>query len=515
MGAVYEVIDERLDSPRALKVMLPGVIEDDDLRARFEREAKITGAIQSDHIVRVSDAGVDAATDTPFLVMELLHGEELSRMMRKRKRLPPEELIVYLRQIALALDKTHAAGIVHRDLKPANIFITSRDDGTPCVKILDFGIAKVITQAQAAGRTRTMGTPVYMAPEQIRGDNDIGPGADIHALGHIAFALLVGAPYWHILMPERESMFPLYAKIVSGEREPPAEVAARRGVELPPGVDAWFLKATALHPSDRFERATAAVSELANVLGVALPRPSIAEPPPSARAATPAPVLWTSPRPSIAEAPPNAQAAPSAPAATTSPWRQAPSPPVHPYPAAQGVPPPTPLPPPVFKPPIFKQTLKMVSPRLAAVTDTSPSAHTGSVAGAVISGPVQTRRGPPLLVVLGGAVVGVGLAVGLIIFGSGGRGGEAESAATPSDPAPASPVVSATPAPSGQASVEPPTPPEASPTTQAASPTTQAASPAVTGRAASTASAAGTARASDPKTTPTAAPPKKKREDLF
>jgi serine/threonine-protein kinase len=500
MGAVYEVIDERLDSPRALKIMLPGAIEDDDLRVRFEREAKITGAIQSDHIVRVSDAGLDAATDTPFLVMELLHGEEISNMMRRRKRLPVEELLVYLRQIALALDKTHAAGIVHRDLKPANLFITSRDDGTPCVKILDFGIAKVM-QAHAAGTTRTVGTPLYMAPEQIRGDKDIGPAADIHALGHIAFALFVGAPYWHILMPDRETMFPLYAQILSGEREPPAEVAARRGVELPPGFDAWFLKAIAHRPADRFERATAAVSELADVLGVALSRSSIVELPPSARPAAPAPAIGTSPRPSIPDATPSAHAATPAPSTSSSPWFRAPSPPVHPYPAAQAVPPPTPLP-----PAVFKKTLRMVSPQLAADTGSSPAAQTGSVAGAVISGPVQIRRRPPLLVVVGGIILGVGLAAGMLIVGSGGRDGEAESAAAPADPAPASPVVSALPAPSGQVSVEPATPPETSPTTQVAS-------SAVTGRAASTAAA--TARASAPKPTTTAAPPKKKRESLF
>ena len=297
MGVVYEVVDQRTQSPRALKVMLPGVIEDDDLRVRFEREARITGAIQSDHIVSVSDAGFDAATETPFLVMELLHGLELNKLIRKRTRLPSDEVLIYLRQIALALDKTHAAGIVHRDLKPANLFVTSRDDGTPCVKILDFGIAKVMTQAHLAGTTRPVGTPLYMAPEQIRGDKDIGPAADIHALGHIAFTALVGAAYWSVVMPDADAMFPMYAKIVSGEREPPTEVAAGRGVILPKSFDAWFLKATALRPSDRFDRATVAVYELASALGVALPRAAAGEPPVSSRGATSGPLaLSTTPR---------------------------------------------------------------------------------------------------------------------------------------------------------------------------------------------------------------------------
>jgi serine/threonine-protein kinase len=310
MGVVYEVVDQRTESPRALKVMLPGVIEDDDLRVRFEREARITGAIQSDHIVSVSDAGFDAATETPFLVMELLHGIELNKLIRKRTRLPPDEVIVYLRQVALALDKTHAAGIVHRDLKPANLFVTSRDDGTPCVKILDFGIAKVMTQAHLAGTTRPVGTPLYMAPEQIRGDKDIGPAADIHALGHIAFTALVGAAYWSAVMPDAEAMFPMYAKIVSGEREPPTEVAAGRGVILPKSFDAWFLKATALRPSDRFDRATVAVYELADALGVALPRSAAGEPPASSRGMTSAPIALSA-TPRLASSNPAADTGPT------------------------------------------------------------------------------------------------------------------------------------------------------------------------------------------------------------
>src|SRR5205085_11209251 len=133
---------------------------------------------------------IDDASGAPFLVMELLAGEELGAIA-KRGPMPPAEVVSYLTQAALALDKTHAAGIVHRDLKPANLFVARRDDGSPCVKILDFGIAKVVAKTPPTGQTtQVVGTPLYMAPEQIWSARTIGPRADLYALAHIAYALL-------------------------------------------------------------------------------------------------------------------------------------------------------------------------------------------------------------------------------------------------------------------------------------------------------------------------------------
>src|SRR5262249_23049706 len=153
------------------------------------QEATITGEIESDHIVRVSDAGIEPESSMPFLVMDLLSGEELGSMVSRRGALPPAEVVLYLSQVALALDKTHAAAIVHRDLKPENLFVTTRDDGTPCVKILDFGVAKVAVASSLAKQTAVVGTPLYMAPEQIRGSRAVGPKADLYALGHVAYTL--------------------------------------------------------------------------------------------------------------------------------------------------------------------------------------------------------------------------------------------------------------------------------------------------------------------------------------
>jgi serine/threonine protein kinase len=291
MGAVYEVLDEVTAARRALKVMLPSLVDSEELRARFALEARVTGAIESDHIVRTSDAGVDEESGTPFLVMELLRGEELGSLVKKRGALPPEEVALYLFQAALALDRTHAANIIHRDLKPDNLFVTIRDDGSPCVKILDFGIAKVLEQHQHdTTLTRQMlGTPVYMAPEQIRAARDVGPPVDIHALGHVAYTLLAGESYW---APESEvipSPYMLAAELVRGPIEAPSiRAQRRRSRTLPADIDAWFFKTTAVKPEDRFDRASTAISALADALGVTLPRVSrvvlVPEPPPDAAA---------------------------------------------------------------------------------------------------------------------------------------------------------------------------------------------------------------------------------------
>jgi eukaryotic-like serine/threonine-protein kinase len=276
MGAIYEVADEKTRSRRALKVMLPNLVEDPDLRSRFELEAQVTGDIESDHIVRVSDAGIDETSGTPFLVMDLLRGQELGSLLRKQKALPPGEVVLYLQQVARALDKTHTAGIVHRDLKPENMFVTRRDDESPCVKILDFGVAKVVEQSQKAQTTQAVGTPLYMSPEQIRGDREIGPRADLYALGHIAYALLTGEAYWTEEANLHGALFPFLAAVLGGVIEPSRDRARRRrGASLPPAFDAWFQKATAPHPQERFDRATTAVAALAMVLGVPVPRGSM------------------------------------------------------------------------------------------------------------------------------------------------------------------------------------------------------------------------------------------------
>lgn len=268
MGAVYEAVDTRSDRKRALKVLLPSMLADDDVRARFDREARLTGAIESDHLVEVSDAGVDPETNAPFIAMELLRGQDLESLVRQTGRAAPADVVSLLSQAALALDKTHAAGIVHRDLKPENLFVTRRENGTICLKVLDFGAAKKIAaDGSGAGSTRVLGTPLYMPPEQALGRADLGPPVDLYALGHMAYALLVGSHYWR---EEQRTMdvLPFLMRSSQGSPEPATVRALRAGVCLPPAFDGWFAKATAVEPLARYRTASETIAALGFALGV-------------------------------------------------------------------------------------------------------------------------------------------------------------------------------------------------------------------------------------------------------
>ncbi len=262
MGAIYEVIHLQTKRRRALKIMLPDVVENDDLRRRFKLEATVAAEVESEHIVETFDAGVDTATGSPFLVMELLRGATLKALLKRIDRLDPGSVLHLLRQVAMGLDKTHAAGIVHRDLKPDNVFLIKRDDGALRVKILDFGIAKVVAAVTHPSKTKVMGTPLYMAPEQLTGDGSVGPPADLYALAQLAFTLLAGQAFWQSEADASESIFNFLLKVMQGEPDPASERAAELGVELPDTFDAWFSRATAKLPADRPASATEQVEEL-------------------------------------------------------------------------------------------------------------------------------------------------------------------------------------------------------------------------------------------------------------
>ena len=275
MGTVYEVLDRVTKRRRALKVMLARFVDNPEVIERFKREATVTADVVSEHVVETFDAGVDRETDLPFIVMELLRGEDLGKVVA-RGPVPAIDVVSLLMQASSAIDRMHAAGIIHRDLKPENLFITRRDDGSPRLKVLDFGIAKVVEKAApSATSTRNMGTPVYMSPEQVMGSGNVGPPADLYAVGHLAFTMLVGQPYWLEDALAFETVYPLLLKIMTGASEAASVRALRaKGVTLPAGFDAWFAKATAHAPEDRFRSATASVLALATALDV--PRPMLA-----------------------------------------------------------------------------------------------------------------------------------------------------------------------------------------------------------------------------------------------
>jgi serine/threonine protein kinase len=267
MGAVYEVEHEHTGQRLALKVLTqqPGASVE-----RFRREARAASLIKSSHIVRVTDADVAPELGgVPFLVMELLEGQDLERTTGDRPT-PPAEVIEWLRQVARALVKAHEAGLVHRDLKPENLFLTRGDDGAPLVKILDFGIAKMAAEVSALTASDTfLGTPGYMAPEQT---DSRGPAvtfrADLYTLGLIAFKLLTGRSYWRT-----GSLAQLLAQILA-EPMPPA---SERGSTFGPEFDAWFRRACDRDPDKRFASAAEQVEALAVVLG--LPEAALASHP--------------------------------------------------------------------------------------------------------------------------------------------------------------------------------------------------------------------------------------------
>lgn len=270
MGAVYEVLDLNTKRHRALKVMLPRLVEEQQLRRRFRAEATVAAAIDSEHIAEVLDAGIDDDTNAPFIVLELLKGSELADLVKERGPMTAEEAVFYLTQVAGALDRAHAAGVVHRDLKPENLFVTYRDDGTPRIKILDFGIAKVVTSTlNKTHTTGLLGTPAYMATEQVDGDLPISGRTDGYAVGHIAYSLLVGEPYWAEELSTARSLLHLISRIVKGPKERASARALRRKkLELPADFDAWFQQATASNPDDRFETVGASIQALAAACGV-------------------------------------------------------------------------------------------------------------------------------------------------------------------------------------------------------------------------------------------------------
>ena len=267
MGIVYEAVHLETERTRALKVMHESAVESPELRERFRREARVTSRVESEFIVEVFDAGVDDATGVPFLVMELLRGEELGQLLRRRGRFAPPDVATYLTQVGRALDKTHAASIVHRDLKPANLFLSTREDGSPRVKVLDFGIAKLLADGDSQG-TQSLGTPLYMAPEQLRAQGRVTAAADVYALGLVAYTLLVAVPYWEA---ERLSAGGLVAFAVLASNGPtasPVARAAEAGVILPAAFDAWFFRATALEPEARWPSAGHAAAALVDALAV-------------------------------------------------------------------------------------------------------------------------------------------------------------------------------------------------------------------------------------------------------
>jgi len=280
MGAVW--LAQHLESLQqyALKTLHAHVASDKLAVERFLREARAAAALRSKHVVKVVDAQmghVDEQTrePMPFIVMELLEGANLEELIHVHTRLPPEQAVWVLRGVARALDVAHQKGIVHRDLKPENVFIAIDDEGEPVPKVCDFGIAKLASDAAglmssgALGTQTgmTVGTPMYMSPEQARSSSDVGVESDQWAVGLIAFKALTGREYFSTARSTTE----LLLKIVNDPLEPPST----RYSELPPAFDAWFFKSCSRDPKARFPSAGEQIVALGDALSVSEPRPPV------------------------------------------------------------------------------------------------------------------------------------------------------------------------------------------------------------------------------------------------
>ena len=259
MGTVYIAEQMGTGKRRALKLMLPELVRDERLRARFAQEARVGARIDSEHVVEVVDAGVDTFTGMPYLAMELLDGEDLSRWRPKQGVLSGADARRILEELCHAVGAAHRVGIVHRDLKPENLFVTKskRVGSQVTLKVLDFGIAKLVDEARSS-RTAAVGTPLWMAPEQTEASTAVAPATDVWAIGLIAFWLFTGRVYWRGGNVHDPSVATLLREVVLDPIGSASQRAAEFGVadRLPRGFDAWFARCVERNPGLRYADAT-------------------------------------------------------------------------------------------------------------------------------------------------------------------------------------------------------------------------------------------------------------------
>jgi hypothetical protein len=266
MGAVYVATQLSTGTRRAIKLMLPSFAADDASRRRFEQEARVGARIASEHVVQVIGAGVDDETGAPWIGMELLQGEELMDRVRRAGPLGVAETRALFEQLCHAIGAAHRARVVHRDLKPENIFLAlPRSAGAVPfnVKVLDFGIAKVTSEAITMN-TGSVGTPIWMAPEQTSPGHEITAATDVWALGLIAYYALTGRYFWRAASDTSASLTALLREVLVEPIQPASERAAEHGVleRLPRGFDAWFARCIARDAAARFPDADAAHAAL-------------------------------------------------------------------------------------------------------------------------------------------------------------------------------------------------------------------------------------------------------------
>jgi serine/threonine-protein kinase len=257
---VFAAHHELLDVKVALKVLSTDLTRNSAVIDRFLREARAVARLKSDHVVRVMDVGTLEGRQ-PYIVMELLEGEDLEHRIQRVNKLPVPEAVDCILQSLEAMAHAHAAGIIHRDLKPANLFLTATPDGREVVKVLDFGIAKLspvmkLDGARSGGLTgehTMLGSPSYMSPEQVRDSSVIDQRADLWALGVILYEIVTGREPF-----PGGSVGEIFGAILHSTPTPVRELRP----DAPPELQAAIERTLARQPEERFPN----VAELARAL---------------------------------------------------------------------------------------------------------------------------------------------------------------------------------------------------------------------------------------------------------
>jgi serine/threonine-protein kinase len=424
MAIVYKARHTGTGKACALKVVHPHLVARPELVEMFIREARISGHIgDNPHIVNVFDTAVDEALKVPFVVMELIEGETLEKLLEARAPMGWPLVRVIFEQLADALEQAHRAGVIHRDLKPGNLILTKDRKGQPVLKVMDFGIAKILEHG-VQGTITHIGSPIYAAPEQQAGDSfrrlaarenlviaqEVSPATDVWPLALIAYELLTGLGKGQVWGFSTAS--DLVVKVVLEAAPVPSVRAGERASVLPPGFDAWFARCLRKNAAERWPTARQAAEELIRLIdfaqGMGAAAPAYGQPvapvsgsqplafhapgaPPSApMSATPgsAPAHSSQPLPHASQPLPHSHSLP----------HSQPLPHSHSLPHSQPLPHTQPL-------PHSSQPLPHSSQRLSTINPQDPTQSAGGTGGTFAVTAPNQRRSRTIALVCGAAAV--------------------------------------------------------------------------------------------------------------
>ena len=257
MGSVYAAHHVQLGTKLAIKVLLPELLSDEAAIERFDREARAAAKITDENVVRILDVG-QLESGAPYMVMEFLEGQDAAIHLKEHGRLPIDQAIDAMLQACAAVAAAHALHIIHRDIKPSNLFFVPRSAGRPLVKVLDFGVSKILVggnneTGQVTKTGSILGSPGYVPPEQWFSSRAADKRSDIWALGLVLYEFLTGR------LPFDEVSIPILATKIAYEPAPPP---SQLRPEIPPDLEQVILRCLAKSPDDRFQDVAALAEAL-------------------------------------------------------------------------------------------------------------------------------------------------------------------------------------------------------------------------------------------------------------